>query len=1105
MKTNNSDIMKLFDFILENKDIIISENGLFSRDTLRMIRAIVKGKMPNDFILSEDQRKVIIDSFLRSNRFFDSDTPEVILSDKTCAFEAVKRNIYSANYSLYYSSDYEKVVVEIALNNNYILSSDSPDFLKKNFKVALNSIRLNPKSADFVNWDVLNENQKTILIDEVIISGYIIDQNSCDALKGDTTVVLASIKEDMNNIKYASKEATNDPLIFKHLLLNGYRYENYEIVSKSIKQFLDIKVFEKVNEILGLHGDNDSEEYISRFTKLYYEALTTLPKISTFEIIFLNAAEEKWEKERRKRPEKYQNIFGKICSELRNNDNLDKAISKLSFFNNMTRVLDVKFLVLYDSIKEFHEIYHSNRNDKLNLIQNSKNTISKFSALYIAKCKEECKKNAMDVFYKYIKNFYRLKTDNPIVHKTIVQRLKKEKLRKKFLAYDKDVIDYVQRLVKRYNDVYDTEFLYDLVTNFIVNNKSKLEEFIKVPKYYDCYKRYERASKLIVRLNKGNIDYNGPEVANYRDIIKYNGTEKKYKYCGIPFNKKELATFSDFRKKEMLFENLKKNITQKANTLNIDGMDPGSIIFEIEDNFPFNDTFFEFDKKILNKLTLKNIISECMDDYEGIYDESLLDDTSYDLVKTVYIDNGIFWLLALKNLYSCPSLSSEGIMKTNIIPMIDNMYGVAHLIDDFKITDYNYDDIKLLSEINDCADTNSIAILGIDIVKKLSKNKAYTNDDAEEIIKIATELVAQMVKRNRSTVPYINGSYGEYKYSMYDHQDTSILTSGIDTDACFRVDGNDNDFLHYCALNKNGFVLKITDSFDNLIARASGFRNGNCIFINQLRTIYDKGGNGDKPSHISNEKKDIIKIFEKACNDIINTSQNNPRERDKIDFVFVNKSYSLNRYKGLFITNDVVTERIGYSPMENESRDWDRFVENTKNLEETKNCDFFTTDYGSYEIICVASSGRKNGTKKKDLKFYEVAPVYERKRTPIVATKDITRDVHNKLNSICGINAYLSNEEYESAVIPENSLVLYGDNWFIVYNNGELVDFCLLEFDKKAQREFNIAEEVLNNISKDKKNISTDEIISKLIVPIEEEDKIKQSRKFLFKKFKKSE
>ena len=64
MKVSKNELMKIFDFILENKNVIIGDKGLFSRDTLTMIRAIVKGKIPNNFELTQEQKELIAKAFI---------------------------------------------------------------------------------------------------------------------------------------------------------------------------------------------------------------------------------------------------------------------------------------------------------------------------------------------------------------------------------------------------------------------------------------------------------------------------------------------------------------------------------------------------------------------------------------------------------------------------------------------------------------------------------------------------------------------------------------------------------------------------------------------------------------------------------------------------------------------------------------------------------------------------------------------------------------------------------------------------------------------------------------------------------------------------------
>ena len=113
MKLSNIEILKLFNFILKNKDIIISDNGLFNRDTLMMIRAIVRGKVPNDFILTEEQEKLLIDAFLNSDRVFDNNTPSFILKN----FECIKAAILRGEDSIKVISDPD--ILNYLFMNNY--------------------------------------------------------------------------------------------------------------------------------------------------------------------------------------------------------------------------------------------------------------------------------------------------------------------------------------------------------------------------------------------------------------------------------------------------------------------------------------------------------------------------------------------------------------------------------------------------------------------------------------------------------------------------------------------------------------------------------------------------------------------------------------------------------------------------------------------------------------------------------------------------------------------------------------------------------------------------------------------------------------------------
>ena len=356
----------------------------------------------------------------------------------------------------------------------------------------------------------------------------------------------------------------------------------------------------------------------------------------------------------------------------------------------------------------------------------------------------------------------------------------------------------------------------------------------------------------------------------------------------------------------------------------------------------------------------------------------------------------------------------------------------------------NLDKILDYKEMLKYADLKQISLLGKEVIKKVYSNNGFTSASQKERINVACDLLSAMMSRSESTVPYIKGTYGNYKYSMYDSTDETLLTAGLDTNACFRCCGNDNDFLHYCALDKNGFVIKITDTDGNFIGRASGFRNGNGVYINQLRTIYDK-----KSSAYSSEQDAIIKTFEQACDDIVETSQKNKDEQDKIDFVVVTQSYALSdKHSNV---DDKTTDAIGCDPMDAQSDDWKQFVSTTKNLDEAKRSNSFNTDYGNYLIICIKSAV---GTLTPDkIKKGDVPALYSRTRQQ-VNVNEPNEDLENYVNKIKACFSYQTGQEFGYLKVPQSCKVVIGDNWYIVFGNQGVLDRCYLPHDNYAKMEF---------------------------------------------------
>ncbi len=203
MTFNNDENKKLFDFILTNKNIMLSDTGLFSRDTLIILRDIIKGRKQNDFVLSKEQENALIYAFLSGNYAFDDDTPNFIRANLECINVAIERDINSANYIKNFTPELIQKVLNIAISKKYILTADSPSFLKSNYEIALNSIRQDVNTANFVNWNLIKKEDFDNLIQETINGGYLLSYKSCYELTDNPDIVLCFIEKDFDTLSYA--------------------------------------------------------------------------------------------------------------------------------------------------------------------------------------------------------------------------------------------------------------------------------------------------------------------------------------------------------------------------------------------------------------------------------------------------------------------------------------------------------------------------------------------------------------------------------------------------------------------------------------------------------------------------------------------------------------------------------------------------------------------------------------------------------------------------------------------------------------------------------------------------------------------------------------
>lgn len=1045
---------------------------------------------------------------LKNRYILTSDSPIFLRSDVEIIKQTLKLdknsgvNIIWKNISPEALVDIEKYIVDNHLD--YIINLNSPINFKRNIDMCIISAKNDPNSVNYFDWSYLEKNQEenerlyTALIDQQ----YVLNYNSPNALKNNTKICLNSIKNSLHSARYFSEdiqywltenleefpiEEQEDNNIkerlyeIRHFLLkNGY-YSLEQIFKFSVSLLNDEYLLDYYLKQVGISKESEDEKaniFYDRLKEFIKTTLSTSLKVSDARKVFQMVAQKKWEEYRRENNDYYTNIFNRICDSLEKNNNFISALNELKFLMKIDDVLDERKYALFNAFIEYHQIYHSSQaENKLELLQAKKDEISKNAALFISKNKEEFIGEQMREFDEQYKQFFIIRIDNPIVKKKVVEIKQRDMLKKSFNSKDANLMQKLgiiknKYLAYNYNVSVSKDKIPQILDLFIsqsINgNVSSIDDVLSSskPVRFDEYETFEKVSKLINRLNSHNIEFDGKEVSKYRDFIVFDG--EKYVYNGNNFSETELAQIVGYKDLKYVFGKIKSEIIQIAKGIdmfdNLTNDDIKSVIGEC----PFTDEYYQFNSNIFNRYNLKffNTYIETFDETKG----ALINDENYKVVQELANANGLLQLSMISALGSHDSQSSQFsdiqkyVSNTELSNALANIPSLMSILSPEECTIDNLDKILDFKDMFKYADLKQISLLGKEVVKKIYSNNGFTSSSQAERINVACDLVNAMVSRKESTVPYINGAYHNYKYSMYDSTDETLLTTGLDTNACFRCCGNDNDFLHYCALDKNGFVIKLTDYEGNFIGRASGFRNGNGVYINQLRTIYDK-----KSSAYSSERDTIIKTFEQACNDIVETSQNNPNEENKIDFVVVTKSYTLDETKSN--VDGRTTDKIGNNPMETDSEDWRQFRSNTKNLREAAKQDYFNTDFGNYSIICMKSAVGELTPEK--IKKGDVPALYKRTRKQVTVSES-NKNIENDINKIRACYSHQTGEKFSYIKVPQGYKTVTGDNWYIIFSNQGILDSCYLSNDKFAVMEFNSAIEQL---------MTNQQVVEEILVP----------------------
>lgn len=273
-----------------------------------------------------------------------------------------------------------------------------------------------------------------------------------------------------------------------------------------------------------------------------------------------------------------------------------------------------------------------------------------------------------------------------------------------------------------------------------------------------------------------------------------------------------------------------------------------------------------------------------------------------------------------------------------------------------------------------------------------------------------------MYEKESLTVPTLEQEYTvdntkKIKVVLGDVTSPINMTYGERTGACMRKGGAGDSLFDFCLTNESGFHIRFEDpKTGQFISRVSGFRNGNTIFLNQLRGS----------EHQDYTSEDLIVALEQASKQLVETSKTSDYP---IDNVVVSKDYSMS------------SKKLKSIPL------------NVSNIKE--GLPNFYTDI-SKEGILLASS---NGKDIVPITLSQDLPKYEPLRTPVKKNLD-NEKANEAVNHVKLVESMLLGQSLEKTELIEDATISFtGQDWYIYIDKSNQLHSKVITGISEKQRE----------------------------------------------------
>lgn len=542
-----------------------------------------------------------------------------------------------------------------------------------------------------------------------------------------------------------------------------------------------------------------------------------------------------------------------------------------------------------------------------------------------------------------------------------------------------------------YESKYDT-YINEIISHLLIGN-------ISPDLFYSCMIDYQKVKNLLVVSKLGNIilrfnsvpldviyTIKGKQIKNiYHDFLKINGLDK-----------------------------VKNNYTE-------------SDIIAIITNMSF----------LLGTDNVNNIIRHLPQDYikvDRLFRAFLNIDFSNIQIKDgqVMFNNDFIKFFMGNNLEEPNSLLNliyEG--KTKLADKLETLYAYWDLLE----MRYKLQPLKTrLAFLEESLNTNMVILnpdeyrLEGNIINSYYDNKQFQNLNNIKLVEQIREEYKKIRHNYQKTIPYISGEYDGYYYETIKANDPNLFVMGSISNCCFKIGGDADSFVRYCAEDLNGRVLAVKNKNGNIVAMAPMVRNGNLILCNSI-----EGSNVNNKYFMTK----MFEILEIVGNNMIEISNNTESVEDSIHALLIgsykNEISNIGKYKRV-VYGEIADKCI--NPLDSTiyvnmgGFDWDNYI--------------------------ISSIPNLNYNK---LRSFNPSTIYDDPREEVV---ELEREYINE--NVKKIVTSIYFEKYGKVPNFDNiGKVIFNEDWLIVIDKKYKITSCIVSLDPRAHEEYqdylNIARE----------------------------------------------